>query len=117
MKFIVKNVPPHKGKEKGEDLICSSTENAENRFEEIGHINDHCEKGCRCEPVDSNRALYQHRIYNAPNITDTQSMPQYLYMWVEDRVDFNSPKKIELKDDLLCEYPVYEYSTIPLMKK
>lgn len=122
MKFIVKNVPPHKGGKEGEDLICSSTKTKGNRFKEIAHINDSCEEGRCCEPYDSNGNLFQHRIYDAPDIQDAQSMPKYLYMWVEYRPyfnipNFNIPKKIELKDEPFCKYPVYEYSATPLMKK
>lgn len=117
MKFIVKNVPPHEGKNGNEDLICSSTTSADNRFEEIAHINDFCEVGCCSEPYDIHGNLYQHRIYDAPNIQDAQSMPKYLYMWVEYRPCFNIPKKIELKDETFCKYPVYEYSATSLMKK
>jgi len=115
MKFVVKNVPPHRGERCGENVICSPTEDKKDKFLETGHINDACEADPCSKSCDSNDCIYQHRIYDAP---DTDVLPQYLYMWVDCRADFTKPKKLELKpENSHCGYQAYDYSDIPLMEK
>ena len=111
MKFVVKNVPPHKGGCHGEDLICSLTEDKNDRFHEMAHTNDDCEEGPCSESRDNNDRIYQHRVYDAP---DTDVPSQYIYMWIDCRTNFDKPKKLELKDNF-CGYPAYYYSGTPLM--
>jgi hypothetical protein len=114
IKFVVKNVPPHNGRDNGEDLICSLSNKADDRVREVGHINDNMEISPCSNPIDSEGDYFQHRLYKMKPFAKA---PPYIYMWVNYRQGFDTAKQLLLEETKFGEYPVYSYSVVPLMPK